>query len=91
MDDSELKKLVQKGDQAKRVLETHSDYWKAVEADIIVLWCNSPSGEKELREDLYREYHGIQAIKAKIQKSINQGLKAQEELRQRKDGNRNST
>lgn len=84
MDESELKKQVQAGDKARKLLEAHAPYWKAVEADIVVMWCNSASDAKDFREDLYREYHGIQAIKAKINKQINQGVKAQEELAQRK-------
>lgn len=75
------------------MLDTQRELWDEIEADLWRMWKDSASGDKEGREDLYREHHAIGAIQARIKRIIDQGRKAEEELKQQKvkHGNRNST
>ena len=55
-----------------------------LETDIRRGWALTKAGDKELREDLYHEQHAIKAIRARLQKVVNEGKKAEHELMQQK-------
>ncbi len=91
MDEVALKRAVQKADQVKRLIDTHKVIWEELEADIWKMWQASGSDDRERREDLYREQHAIKAIRARLNRLVNEGKKAEEELTQRKHGNTSRT
>lgn len=93
MDELELKRAINKGDQAIKQLESQKELWDDIEADLWTMWKKSKSDDVEGRESIYREHHAILAIQAKLKSIISLGKKAEEELKQRrvKHVNRNST
>ena len=87
MDEVALKRAVQKADTTQAVIDAHEEAWKEVEADIWVMWKATKSADKDTREDLYREHHAIGAVRARLQRVVKEGQKAEEALRQKRDGN----
>lgn len=82
MDEVALKRAIQRADKTQKLIETYRDAWKELEADIWRMWTQTKSEDKETREDLYREYHGVKAVQAKFQRIVNDGKKAEAELKQ---------
>ena len=87
MDEITLKRAIQKADKTKQVIEAHKDVWEGLEVDIWRMWKGTKSADKDAREDLYREHHAILCIRAKLQRIVSEGKKAEEELRAQRDGN----
>ena len=83
-DEISLKRAMAQGEQAARTLEAHRDLWAELEADIWKMWKASKSDDKDGREDLYRELHGIKAVQARLKRIVDHGKKAEEELKQQK-------
>ena len=83
MDEIALQRAVQKADKTQRVIDAHKEVWDELDADIWRMWRATKSADKDTREDLYREHHGIQAVQARLQRVVNEGKRAEEELRQR--------
>ena len=52
-----------------------------LERDIYILWAESKSDQEDERERLYREMHGLRALKERIKMIIDAGKKAEEELK----------
>lgn len=77
-----LKFAIHRADRVQRFLEQQEtkDALHDIEQDIIGLWTQSKTEEKETREDLYRELWGLRALKARFKRWINEGVKAREEL-----------
>lgn len=51
-----------------------------LEEDIALLWARTASDQDDERERLYREMHGLRALKRRILKIIDDGKKAQARL-----------
>lgn len=51
-----------------------------LDQDIKTLWAQSASDQEDERERLYRELHGLRALKERITKIIKDGKKAEQEL-----------
>lgn len=51
-----------------------------LEEDIAILWAKTASDQDNERERLYREMHGLRALKRRILKIIDDGKKAQARL-----------
>ena len=93
MDELALKRAVQKGAKTEELIEGYKEAWDELEADLWQMWKATKSDDQVKREEIYREYHGCKAAQAKLQKVVNEGRKAEEELKQEKlkHGNKNST
>lgn len=52
-----------------------------LEVDILTMWVQSASDDADGREMLYREIHGLRALKERIKKIIAAGKKAEEEMK----------
>ena len=94
MDEIALKRTSHKGAQAVKLIEDHKELWDDVEGDLLKMWRDSASEDAGGREALYREYHAIKAVQARMQRLVDQGKRADEELKQQKvkaDGNRSRT
>ena len=89
MDEIALKRAIQKADKTRKLIESYREYWDELENDLWSMWKATKSDDKEKREDIFREYHASQALKAKLQKQVNEGIKAEEELKQQKVRNGN--
>lgn len=81
MDELTLKRAMSKGDLAEKAIDTYTEIWKDIEADLWDMWKNSKSDDKEGREDLYREHHAIKAAQSRLKRVVDAGKKAEEELR----------
>jgi len=91
LDEKTLKSAVRKADKTRKLIESYQEYWAELDVDLWKLFCNTRSDEKEKREDIYREYHAARALRAKLERVVNEGRKAEEELSQRKrNGNGSS-
>ena len=57
------------------------------------MWKSTRSDDQDKREVIYREYHAAKALQAKLLRVVNEGKKAEEELKQQKvkHGDRRST
>lgn len=86
MDEIALKRAIQRADKTKKVIETYKDYWDELESDLWKLWKSTKSENQAKREEIFREHHAIQAVKAKLQKVVNEGIKAEDELKKVRDG-----
>lgn len=77
-----LRASVKQADEVSRLLENNylRAAWVATEKQILQMWRDSKSDEQDKREELYREYHGLQAVKARLQRVVNEGTKAVHEL-----------
>ena len=77
-----LKSAIVKANKIEEFLS--QDYvksaWVSVEADIFRMWALTKTHEQEKREEYYRELHGLRAVKARLQKWVNEGKKAEAEL-----------
>ncbi len=93
LDEIALKRAIQQADKVQKTIDAHKDVWDDLDADIWKMWKATKSDAKETREDLFREHHAIQAIQARLQRAVNEGRKADEELKQQqvKHGNRSRT
>ena len=93
MDELALKRAVQKGAKTEELIEGYKEAWDELEADLWQMWKTTKSDDQEKREEIFREYHACKALQAKLQKVVNVGKKAEEELKQQKvkHGNRSST
>ncbi len=91
MDEVALKRAVHKGEQARKLIEANKPLWEDIEAEIWRMWQDSGSADKEGREDLYREQHAIKAVQGRLRRIVDQGKRAEEELKHQKvkDGKRN--
>ena len=47
--------------------------WASVESDIVAMWGNTASDEADKREALYREWHGLKAVRARLERVVNAG------------------
>ena len=79
MDEITLKRAIVKADKVQKTIEAHADVWDSLASDIWHLWRKTKSDDQETREALYREYHAILAIRAKLQRAVNECKKAEEE------------
>lgn len=52
-----------------------------VKQQIHQMWESSASDQEEERERLYRELHGLRAVTARIKQLIEDGIKAEEEIK----------
>lgn len=59
--------------------------FQEIEEDIALLWAKTASDQDDERERLYREMHGLRALKRRILKIIDDGKKAKARVEQ--DGN----
>lgn len=93
MDELALKRAVQKGAQTEELIEGYKEAWEDIHVELWEMWKSTKSDAQDKREEIYREYHACKALQAKLQKVVNEGKKAEEELKQEKlkHGNRNST
>ena len=91
MDEMSLKRAIAKGDQAQTLIESHKDLWGEIEDDLWQMWRSSKADDRDGRESLYHEQHAIKSVQARLTRIVNEGKKAQEELKQQRDGNRNRT
>lgn len=93
MDELELKRAINKGDKAQKLLDSTKELFDGIEADIWKKWKESPAKDTEGRENLYIEQHAIRVIQDRIKAITKEGKKAEEELKHKKvkHGNRNST
>ena len=82
MDELALKRIIQEAEQAKATIETHRKYWQEVIDDLWGMWKDSKSDDVNGREQIFREYHAIMAINTKLQRAVDRGKKAEEEIRQ---------
>ena len=94
----------EKGKQImSKLVESYQAAWEELEADLWKMWKATKSDDQDKREELFREYHAGRALQAKLVKVVNEGKKAEEELKQDelkqkkleqekvKHGNRHST
>jgi signal transduction protein with GAF and PtsI domain len=90
VDEVALKRAVQKADKTQKLITTYQEAWDELEADLWQMWKATKSDQQDKREEIYREYHASRALQAKLQKTVNEGKKAEEELKQEKQkhGNR---
>lgn len=84
-----LREAINAAEHAQRVLNDPvlTDAWAGVESDIITLWRESSSDDVDGREALYREWHGLKAVKARLERAIAAGKLAEKELEHVKHGN----
>lgn len=92
MDEVALKRAVQKADKTQKVIDSTKEAWAELHVELWEMWKSTKSDAQEKREEIYREYHASKALQAKLLKVVNEGKKAEEELKQEKlkHGNRNS-
>lgn len=55
--------------------------FRQLERDIYVLWSQTKSDQEDERERLYREMHGLRALKERVKMIIDAGKRAEEELK----------
>jgi septal ring factor EnvC (AmiA/AmiB activator) len=93
LDEIALKRAIQKADKTQRLIEGYKEAWDELETDLWEMWKSTKSDDQVKREEIFREHHACKALQAKLQKVVNAGKKAEEELNQEKlkHGNRNST
>ena len=87
MDEIALKRAVVKADKVQKVIDAHEEVWDEIKSDIARMLFATKSDDKEKREDMYRAHQGILMVQALLQRSVSAGKKAEEELRQNRDGN----
>lgn len=51
-----------------------------VKNDIYLLWEKTASNQEDERERLYRELHGLKAVRTRLSRAIQEGKKAQVEI-----------
>jgi septal ring factor EnvC (AmiA/AmiB activator) len=93
LDELALKRAVSKGLKTQELIEGYKEAWDELEADLWQMWKATKSDDQVKREEIFREHHACKALQAKLEKTVNEGKKAEEELKQEKlkHGNRNST
>ena len=93
LDELELNRAIHKAAKTEELIETHKEAWVEFEDDLTSMWKATKSDAAEKREEIYRELHAAKGVQAKMQKIVNEGRKAEEELKQQKvkHGNRSST
>ena len=93
LDEVALKRAIQKADKTQKLIETYQEAWDELEGDLWKMWKATKSADPDKREELYREYHACKALQAKLLKVVNEGKKAEEEIKQQqvKHGNRHRT
>jgi len=89
LDEVALKRAIQKADKTQKVIDAYKDAWDELESDLWRMWKGTKSEDRDKREEIFREYHASRALQAKLIKVVNEGKKAEEELKQQKvrDGN----
>ena len=77
-----IKAKIIKGDRVQRLLDDQDvqEALTAVEAELHAMWASTKSEDQAKREELYRELHGLSALKARLQRFVNDGIKARQEL-----------
>ncbi len=82
-----LKAAITRGQRTAEWYENErvQQVFKELEEDICVLWTKTASDQDEERERLYREMHGLRALRRRILKIIDDGKKAKARVEQ--DGN----
>ena len=77
-----LKESIVRAEIVQRLLddENINSAFLNIEGDIYKLWTSTKSDESDKREEIYREYRGLMALKARLQRYVNEGKKAQEEV-----------
>lgn len=77
------KEILARAQRAKSWLEDKDvqAIFDQLESDIFTLWSQSLSDQSDERERLYREMHGLRALKVRINQIIDNGRKAEEELK----------
>ena len=93
MDEVALKRAVQKADKADKVIKSTEEAWAELHVELWDMWKSTKSDDADKREEIFREYHAGKALRAKLVRVVNEGKKAEEELKQQqvKHGNRRST
>ena len=84
MDEIAAKRAVQRADKTQKVIDSTEEAWDEFDADLWKMFKATKSGDQDKREEIYREYHAAEAIKAKLARVVNEGKKAEEELKQQK-------
>lgn len=84
-----LKEKLNRAEHAQALLNDalFTDSWAAVERGIHEMWANSKSDEDDKREALYRQLFGLKAVRAQLERCINEGKLAEKELEHQKHGN----
>jgi hypothetical protein len=82
MTPAELKQAVSRGAAVEQFLDSShvKDLWSTIEAEICQMWATTKSDAVEKREELYRELHGLRALKAKLRGAVQAGIRAEHEL-----------
>jgi hypothetical protein len=93
LDELALKRTIQKAYTTQKVIESTQEAWTELESDLWAMWKATKSDQQDKREEIFREYHAAKALQAKLLKVVNEGKKAEEELKQQKvkHGDRSST
>ncbi len=93
MDELTAKRAIQKAAQAEVLIESTKEAWDELHVELWNMWKSTKSDDPDKREEIFREYHAGKALQAKLVKTVNEGKKAEEELKQQKvkHGDRRST
>jgi hypothetical protein len=77
------KKILARADRVRQWFEDEEvkGLFNQLEQDIFTLWSESASSQEDERERLYREMHGLRALKERIKKVISEGRAAEEEIK----------
>ena len=80
-----VKEAIRRGERTKRWFEDQEvqKVFKELGEDIVVLWTKTASDQDDERERLYREMHGLTALRRRILKIIEDGRKAEHEVNER--------
>lgn len=87
MNQDELKRAIQRGLNAARLLQNTEEAWADVRKELHKMWEFTESQGAETREALYRELHALKAVRARIERRVSEGKKAEAEL-EHVNGNR---
>ena len=93
MDEVGLKRAIQKAEKTQKVIDSTKEAWDELHVELWEMWKSTKSDDQDKREEIFREYHAAKALKAKLLRVVNEGKKAEEELKQQKvkHGNRSRT
>ena len=78
----DVKKRVRDAERVSKILEDpfFVEMLDSIEQAVVRMWIESGSNEYDKREDLYREMHGLRALKARMKHIIDLGKIAEKEL-----------
>lgn len=77
-----VKENIYTGERAKKLLESDEFIrtFEDVRQDIFLLWEKTKSSQEDERERLYREIHGLKAVKHRIDNLVTLGIKAKQKV-----------